>query len=209
MHTLAVIGASRGTGLATVQRALAEGLRVRAFLRPSSRLDLQDRLLSVHCGNCIDASWLGQELAGCATVAVTLGLSPTRKPVTLFSDTVHALLAVQAHQPFRLLLVTGIGAGDSKGHGGFLYDRIINPLLLGTIYQDKDRAEALLRGTDGDWLIVRPGFLTNGPETGRYRVLTDPQGVRCGKIARADVAHLLVSETVTPKRRHLAVLQTY
>jgi hypothetical protein len=37
----------------------------------------------------------------------------------------------------RLICITGIGAGDSKGHGGFLYDRLFNPLLLKTIYADK------------------------------------------------------------------------
>jgi hypothetical protein len=71
-----------------------------------------------------------------------MGLPPTQKPVTLFSDTVRALLALSA--PPRILLVTGIGAGDSRGHGGFLYDRLVNPLLLRTIYADKNRAEALL-----------------------------------------------------------------
>ena len=58
----------------------------------------------------------------------------------------------------RLICVTGIGAGDSKGHGGFLYDRIFNPLLLKTIYEDKDRQESLIKASDVDWVIVRPGF---------------------------------------------------
>ena len=28
------------------------------------------------------------------------------------------------------LAITGVGAGDSRGHGGFFYDRIILPLVL-------------------------------------------------------------------------------
>ena len=111
--------------------------------------------------------------------------------------------------PPRILLVTGIGAGDSRGHGGFLYDRLVNPLLLRTIYADKDRAEALLEKSAAGWLVVRPGFLTDHPETGRYRILTELNGVRCGKISRADVAHFLISETLSPKRRRQAVLLTY
>ena len=65
----------------------------------------------------------------------------------------------------RLVCVTGIGAGDSKGHGGFLYDSIFLPFLLGTIYADKDRQELVIKASDVDWTIVRPGFLTNGPLT--------------------------------------------
>ena len=64
-------------------------------------------------------------------------------------------------------------AGDSRGHGGFFYDKIFQPLLLGTIYADKDREEELIKGSAADWLIVRPGFLTNGPRTAVYRAITD------------------------------------
>ncbi|MDH3800033.1 MAG: SDR family oxidoreductase, partial [Desulfobacterales bacterium] len=40
----------------------------------------------------------------------------------------------------------------------------------------------------------RPGFLTNGPLTGTYRVLIDLAGVTAGKISRADVAHFILNE---------------
>ena len=203
----AVLGATRGLGLITVRRALAEGVAVRALIRSTAQRSDIPAEVPVHAGDCRRTDFLAHALEGCATVAICLGVPPTRKPVTLFSDTVTALLSLTSKP--RILLVTGLGAGDSRGHGGFLYDRILNPLLLGTIYADKDRAEALLAASDGRWVIVRPGFLTNTPETGRYRILTDLQGVRCGKIARADVAHFLVSETLSPKRNRQAVLLTY
>lgn len=204
---LAVLGATRGVGLATLQRALDERMTVRAVVRPSSDVAALPPGATVCPGDVRDRDFLRDALAGCATVAVCLGLSPTQKPVTLFSDTVRALLALTT--PPRILLVTGIGAGDSRGHGGFLYDRLVNPLLLRTIYADKNRAEGLLEGQPSDWLVVRPGFLTDHPETGRYRILTELNGVRCGKISRADVAHFLISETLSPKRRRQAVLLTY
>jgi putative NADH-flavin reductase len=94
----------------------------------------------------------------------------------------------------RFICVTGIGAGDSKGHGGFLYDRLFYPLLLRSIYADKDRQESLIKASDVDWTIVRPGFLTNGPLTKNYRMLTDLTGVTTGRISRADVAHFILNE---------------
>jgi putative NADH-flavin reductase len=63
-----------------------------------------------------------------------------------------------------------------------------------TIYADKDRQEALIRASDVDWTIVRPGFLTNGPLTKNYRMLTDMTGVTAGRISRADVAHFMLQE---------------
>jgi putative NADH-flavin reductase len=128
-------------------------------------------------------------------VCITIGINPTRKPVTVFSEgaktVIEALTNADANQ---LICVTGIGAGDSKNHGGFFYDRIFNPLLLKTIYEDKERQEALVRNSNLEWVIVRPGFLTNGPLTGTYRVLIDLAGVTAGKISRADVAHFILNE---------------
>ena len=109
----------------------------------------------------------------------------------------------------RLVCVTGIGAGDSRGHGGFLYDSLFYPLLLRTVYADKDRQESLVKASDIDWVIVRPGFLTNGPLTGRYRVITDLSGVTAGRISRADVAHFILQQFVAPSHLRQTPLLTY
>ncbi len=34
----------------------------------------------------------------------------------------------------RLVRITGVGAGDSRGRGGILYDRLFNPSLLRRVY---------------------------------------------------------------------------
>ena len=94
----------------------------------------------------------------------------------------------------RLIAVTGLGAGDSRGHGGLLYDAVVFPLLLKRVYDDKDVQEWIIRSSGLDWTIVRPGLLTNSPVTGRYRVLTTPTDWRFGVISRADVADFLVRQ---------------
>jgi uncharacterized protein YbjT (DUF2867 family) len=94
----------------------------------------------------------------------------------------------------RLIAVTGLGAGDSRGHGGLLYDAVVFPLLLKRVYDDKDVQEWIIRSSGLDWTIVRPGLLTNRPPTGRYRVLTAPRDWRFGMISRADVADFLVRQ---------------
>jgi putative NADH-flavin reductase len=54
--------------------------------------------------------------------------------------------------------------------------------------------EKLIKESELDYTIVRPGVLTSGPRTGRYRVLVDPSQWRNGIIARADVAEFLVRQ---------------
>ena len=94
----------------------------------------------------------------------------------------------------RLLAVTGLGAGDSRGHGGFLYDALAFPLLLKRVYDDKDAQEQIIKSSVLDWTIVRPGLLTNRPATGRYLVLTTSKDWRFGVISRADVANFIIRQ---------------
>ena len=42
----------------------------------------------------------------------------------------------------RLVCISALGVGDSRGHGGFVFDRLFLPLLLSHAYKDKDGQEA-------------------------------------------------------------------
>jgi putative NADH-flavin reductase len=137
-------------------------------------------------------------LAGVDAVIQTLGVSPN--PVLIFSGTrlfseaTRIIVdAMEAKAVKRLICVTGLGAGDSRGHGGILYNTIL-ALLLGRVYADKDAQEWIIRRSRLDWTIVRPTVLTTGPRTGAYRVLVDPRDWQSGFISRADVADFLVKQ---------------
>jgi putative NADH-flavin reductase len=207
---LLIIGASRGVGGQLVQQALKAGHTVTAMARHPRNLPREEARLRIVAGDILEAAQVREALRGQEAVCLTIGVGVNLKPVTVFSRGTDNVLAAMAELGVRrLMCVTGIGAGDSRGHGGFLYDRIINPLLLRTIYQDKDRQEALIRASATDWTIVRPGFLTNGPLTGRYRVLTDLRGITAGRISRADVAHFMLTELATNRYLKQTPLLTY
>jgi putative NADH-flavin reductase len=205
-----IIGASQGIGRQLLDQALAARHTVTAMARHTAKIPQPREGLRVLAGDILDPAVVRQALAGQEAVCLTIGVGITFKPVTVFSRGTQNVLAAMAEQGLRrLMVVTGIGAGDSKGHGGFLYDRIFNPLLLRTIYEDKDRQEALIRAADADWTIVRPGFLTNGPLTGKYRVISDLTGVTAGKISRADVAHFMLQELAENRYPGQTPLLTY
>jgi putative NADH-flavin reductase len=98
----------------------------------------------------------------------------------------------------RLIVVTGAGAGDSRGHGSILFDRVVFPLVLKRVYDDKDVEEQIVKGSGLDWTIARPGTLTDRPASGTYQILTDPRTWRGGFISRADVADFLANEVANP-----------
>jgi putative NADH-flavin reductase len=195
---LLIIGATRGIGFQLLEQALQAGHVVTALVRDFQKMPKQHDRLRLIQGDILDLEAVKRAMAGQEAVCVTIGIGVTWKLVTVFSQgTRNVLEAMRQQGVRRLICITGIGAGDSKGHGGFLYDRLFNPLLLKTIYEDKDRQEALIQNSETEWTIIRPGFLTNGPLTKKYRVITDLSGVTAGKISRADVAHFIMEELAT------------
>jgi putative NADH-flavin reductase len=192
---LLVIGATRGIGRKLIEQALDQDHEVAALVRNPRRLNISHERLGVVAGDILNPAAVHQAIAGRGAVCITIGIGPTRRPVTVFSQgTKNVIDAMTDSSVNMLICVTGIGTGDSQGHGGFLYDKIFHPLFLRNIYQDKNRQEELVRNSGLQWVVVRPGFLTNGPLTGRYRVLIQLSGVTAGKISRADVAHFILNE---------------
>jgi putative NADH-flavin reductase len=195
-----IIGAARGVGRHLAEQALADGHHVTGLVRdPLSTGVLRGNLRLVG-GSIVDRDAVAEAVEAQDAVCITIGIRPTRAPVAVFSKgTSVVLAAMRQARVHRLVCVTGIGAGDSCGHGGGFYDRIVQPLMLSSIYADKDRQETLIRSSDAMWTLVRPGFLSNGPGSGRYRVSTDLTGVRARRISRADVAAYLLREMTTSK----------
>ncbi|HSF25270.1 MAG TPA: SDR family oxidoreductase [Blastocatellia bacterium] len=199
MAKLLIIGASRGIGLETVKAALRDGHRVRALARSAASIPIENAELEKLSGNALDNDTVKNALERVDVVIQTLGvdisLRSVIEPTTLFSRSTRILVdAMKAAGLNRLVAVTGLGAGDSRGHGGLLYDGLVFPLLLKRVYDDKDVQEWIIRSSGLDWTIVRPGLLTSGPAVGRYRVLSVPQEWRFGVISRADVADFLIRQ---------------
>lgn len=205
-----IIGASRGIGRVLMEEALKDDHQVRVLARNSASITTDDPRLSVVQGDVRDLVSVLGAAQGQDIVCSCIGVPITFKKVDLFSTAAANLItAVQAHRGQKLIVVTGIGAGDSRGHGGFLYDKIFQPLLLGTIYADKDIEEQIIRASDIPWLIVRPAGLTNGPRTGKYRVHTDLRGVTSRRISRRDVADFILAQAASPTQFGKTVLLTY
>lgn len=207
---LLIIGASRGIGKALLQEGLKEDHRIRVLARYPEKITAADANVEIVKGDVRDLEAVQDAAREVDVICSCIGVPITFKPVDLFSVAATTLAAVAAQQPgLKLIAVTGIGAGDSKGHGGFLYDSIFKPLFLKTIYQDKDREEQIIRESSADWLIVRPAALTNGPRTGKYRILTELEGVVAKRISRRDVADFMLAEMVRPTHFKQTPMLTY
>ena len=109
----------------------------------------------------------------------------------------------------RLVAITGIGAGDSAGHGGILFDNLIFPLLLRKVYADKDRQESIIQNSELAWTIVRPSILNNKAGRKEIRALTDLRDFHGGSISRQDVATFVLDQVATDRWLHKMPLITW
>lgn len=190
-----VLGATGGTGRLIVSQAVARGYDVAALVRsPEKARDLIGAKLLA--GDARDEAAIRKALEGRDAVISSLGTpaSPFRE-VTLLSTATRALVAaMKSAHVARLVCITGMGAGDSAGHGGFLMDRLVLPLLLRNVYADKDRQEALIRQSGLDWVLVRPSVLNDKPQRDAVRAMTDLSAFHGGSISRADVASFVLDQ---------------
>ncbi|MFT5573874.1 MAG: putative NADH-flavin reductase [Cryomorphaceae bacterium] len=188
-----IFGGSSGIGLETTRLALERGHNVTSITRRPERMPIEHKNLANLKGDITKPETYSQQFNGQNIIISSIGLG-SREPTTVYSGGMQSVLqAMQEAEVQRVISITGIGAGDSKGHGGFFYDRILNPLMLKEDYKDKTRQEQILRNSSAKWTIVRPGFLTNEQSEQTYRVIQDMQGFTSGDVARADVAHFLTA----------------
>ena len=204
--TILLIGSTGPTGREIIKAALTAGVSIRALARRPEALDMAG--VEVVRGDVENETSLRAAMHGVSAVVSALGTPLILKgPVTLLSrGTANIISAMQATNVARFLCITGMGAGDSRGHGGFVYDRIVLPLLLGRIYADKDRQEAVVRHSDLDWTLIRPAFLKSGPGRGRWREITNWQGQgKMTAIDRSDVAAFVMQELAAHRYGRQAV----
>jgi uncharacterized protein YbjT (DUF2867 family) len=192
-----VLGATGGTGRLIVRDALTKGHSVVALVRLKARaLDLPGADLIE--GDARDEGTLTRALDGCDAAISALGTGIGFRKVDLLAVATRALVTAMKHSGVRrLMCVSALGVGDSRGHGGFVFDRLFQPLLLRYAYKDKECQEAAIRASSLDWVVVRPGMLTNDSARGSVRAFTDLAGIKGGKIARADVARFVVEQLTT------------
>ena len=200
-----VFGASGRTGRLVVEQALDKGHAVTAFVRAPNRLAPAHAKLRVVVGDAFDAGAVSQAIAGQDAVVTVLGPDPRKPDDVCSKSTNHIIAAMKAHGVARLIVLSG--AIDIEG--GFLFDRIVRPLFMREIYEDKDRQEMAVFKSGLDWTIVRPPLLRDGPRTGAYRLAIGAAPKGGWRVSRADVADFIVKELPRKDYVHQALVIAY
>lgn len=204
---LTIFGATGGTGQRLLERTIAEGHEVTAFVRNTSRMKARHERLEVVVGDVFDPEAVKEAVANRDAVISVLGsrlpsnpLHPRRAgnlegPGSIGAE--HIVAAMKKHGLKRFVCQTAWGVGDSKedpGIAGAFFMKVVVPPLLRDEYADKEAQEIIVRESSLDWIIVRPMILTNGPWTNDYRASVDLKPGRRPYVSRADNADFLVRQ---------------
>ncbi len=193
---LLIIGATGGTGRQLVSQALERRHDVTAFARSPWKIQVQHPRLTVAVGDVLDRLSVEAAVRDQDAVLCALGHKRWFYPNVILSEgTWNILRAMDGHGVRRFVCETSLGVGDSFARLGLTYTLFVIPFILPFYFWDKERQEEVIRASDLDWVIVRPGALTNDPKRGVYR-----HGPRTGhwlwtvRISRADVADFMLNQ---------------
>ena len=136
---LLIIGATGPTGRELAKQAIAQGHEVTALVRDAAKAAFAPPVRMV-VGNVLDAPSLSAAVSGQDAVISSLGSTPSGpfKEQTMLSEgSSNLVVAMRRAGVNRVITLTGIGAGESKGHGPWYYNWLIRPLVLRGTYHDK------------------------------------------------------------------------
>lgn len=189
---LAVFGATGGTGREIVAQALDAGHEVTVLVRDPAKLSVKHNKLYLVIGDVLNLEKVEEALAGSEAVCCSLG-NTANNPDFVVSDGTQNIIEVMKKQAIRrLVVVSALGVGDTRDRVSLSFKMLMKTVLR-KAYEDKERQEQFVRESDLDWVIVRPGGLTNGPASGEYAFGMDAS-IGGGQVSRADVAAFVLQQ---------------
>jgi putative NADH-flavin reductase len=181
-----VFGATGNTGSALVERALAEGHTVTAFVRDPNKIKTQNERLSVVQGDALNADDVNRAVVGHDAILSALGAG-TLEPTTVLSQMVNNLLsAAKANGIKRVVVTTSVGV---------FYDQP-DPRFANIVIEHKRNVEAL-RTSGLEWVAVCPPYIIDAPRTGAYRTGLGNPPENANTITRWDLADLILASATT------------
>jgi putative NADH-flavin reductase len=195
---LLVLGATGGTGLEIVKRAIDRGHSMTALVRSPERLkEFRDRS-TIKQGDLLNIANLEQAIQDQDAVLSAFGprVPIAKADANLLHRFAIALTSAMHRAQVRRVVVESVA---------FLFKGSIFPPvhLLGRLFfpgvvADTSAMERIFSQTELEWTMVRPPQLTDKPYTGKYRVGVGRLPRFGFKISRADVADYMIRAVENP-----------
>ncbi|ELZ05888.1 SDR family oxidoreductase [Natrialba asiatica] len=195
-----VTGASGRTGREILRELNDTSFHVRALTRSATnRESLREAGVDeVVIGDLLEQSDARRAVENCDAILFAAGSSLStgllRPSRVVDGDGVLNLVEAAVREDVgTFVFQSSIGVGDSR-LGMPLWARLI---VLRWTVREKERAERALQDSGLEYVVIRPGWLTDDPATNDL-LITEGGGRMTGSVPRADVASLMVTALSTP-----------
>ncbi|MCI5105631.1 MAG: NAD(P)H-binding protein [Pseudomonadales bacterium] len=188
-----VFGATGSLGRNITEQALEAGYEVTAFARRPEALDFEHSRMRKLSGDIFDAGQVRQALKGQDAAIVAVGAGARGQVRSI--GTANVIAGMKAEGVRRLIALSTLGAGDSRGQLNFFWRYIMFGLLLRRAMADHEQQEAWVRSSDLDWTIIRPAAFSDEPCESRFHHGSLEGVVDLAlKVPRRDVARFMVKQ---------------
>lgn len=198
-----VIGATGKTGLAVIHELSKHPSHplIHAFCRDTSKLPTTETKLctSVVKGNARNEEdiqhALEQTKADWIVISIGTGLDASENDIrTVSAQVIANVLGKPDFQHVRVVVVSSIGAGDSRIIIGFGIGKLISYHLRHALADHTGQEKAFLEAIPERTTIVRATGLTNDQATGKVTTFQDQEKAPSNKTDRADLAAWIAAE---------------
>jgi putative NADH-flavin reductase len=194
-YTITVLGANGGIGSQVVSLALQGGYRVTAIVRNLDSLKTKHENLTVAKGDILQPETFLKHIINKDVVISTIGSSSLKETALYSQGAINLLRAMEETGTRRCYFISASGIEVNPSHNVFVRfaTQFILQKILKNMYADLREMEIKIKQSDLDWTIVRPPRLIDAPSTGQYRLATNKFLNNGLSIARADIAHFMLS----------------
>ncbi len=191
-----IFGANGKTGILLTEQALAKGHQVTAYIRRAGALALDHSNLKIIIGNLNDTIKLKEAISGAeACISVLGGGSLTKHSPEIITGIDTIINIMEQESVNRVVYLSSIGAGESRYLMGPVIRFLIAGIMLRVPLADHTSNEQRIAKSKLKWTLVRPGGLTDGPETGRLKYGSDITILKGSpRISRANVASFMIEQ---------------
>lgn len=202
MIKILVFGATGNTGRELVKQGLQKGYQITAIVRTPSELYLKHEHLKIVKGDVLQPATFEEEISGNDAVISCLGNGSSTKPTTVYSTGIKNIISAMNNAGVKRLICMSAKDLDADKEMGFfrrIFIKQIFQKILKETFSDMRLMEKEVEASNIDWTIMMPPRLKNEPLTGKYRIAVNSYLSHSQSIARADVAHYMLSIIESPQ----------
>jgi len=187
-----ILGATGATGNQVLNLALQEGHEISAYVRNPKKLEKYFGKIEIIQGELNDENKLVEAVKNKDAIISTLGYKNLWDKSLFINKAVSIVLkAMSIYGVNKLIYESAIGIGGNHSFTNPILRTVMRTFGVANPFIDHNRTEKIIKQSNVNWTIVRPGKLTNGRFKGKYRAGENLKKVLT--ISRADVAHCILN----------------